>query len=97
MLNIYCVSQIFSTNTYGLNLCKIKKCKTDPNAFMEIVNESNHKQNKLSVDQKRGFYNKLFKEQLDNNAILMDSIHNEGKSVIAERFMKTLKSKIYNK
>ena len=35
-------------------------------------------------------------EWLDNN-ILMYSTHNEGKSVIAERFIKTLKSKIYTK
>ena len=27
----------------------------------------------------------------------MHSTHNEGKSVIAERFIKTLKAKIYNK
>ena len=31
-------------------------------------------------------------EQLDNN-----DVHNEGKSVIAERFIKTLKTKIYKK
>ena len=31
------------------------------------------------------------------NDILMYSTHNEGKSVIAERFIKTLKSKIYEK
>ena len=36
-------------------------------------------------------------EWLDNNHILMNSLHNEDKSVIAERFLKTLKSKIYNK
>ena len=30
-----------------------------------------------------------------NNNILMYSTHNEGKSVIAERFIKTLKTKIY--
>ena len=35
-------------------------------------------------------------EWLDNN-ILMYSTHNEGKSVIAERLIKTLKSKIYTK
>ena len=34
-------------------------------------------------------------EWLDNNGILMYSTHNEGKSVIAERFIKTLKAKIY--
>ena len=36
-------------------------------------------------------------EWLDNNDILMYSTHNENKSVIAERFIKTLKSKIYKK
>ena len=36
-------------------------------------------------------------EWLDNNGILMYSTHNEGKSVIAERFVKTLKAKIYKK
>ena len=30
------------------------------------------------------------------NDIEMDSTHNEGKSVIAERFIRTLKNKIYN-
>ena len=36
-------------------------------------------------------------EWLENNDILMYSTHNEGKSVIAERFIKTLKSKVYKK
>ena len=36
-------------------------------------------------------------EWLDNIDILMYSTHNEGKSVIAEMFIKTLKSKIYKK
>ena len=34
-------------------------------------------------------------EWLDNDGILMYSTHNEGKSAIAERCIKTLKSKIY--
>ena len=34
-------------------------------------------------------------EWLDNNNILMYSTHNEDKSVIAEMFIKTLKSKVY--
>ena len=34
-------------------------------------------------------------EWLDNNDILMYSTHYEGKSVITERFIKTLKAKIY--
>ena len=36
-------------------------------------------------------------EWLDNNDVLMYSTHNEGKSVITERFIKTLKAKIYKK
>ena len=36
-------------------------------------------------------------EQLDKGDILMFSIHNEGKSVIAERFIKTLKVKVYKR
>ena len=38
-------------------------------------------------------------EWLDNNDILMYSIHSQGKSVIGERFVKTLKAniKIYAK
>ena len=36
-------------------------------------------------------------EWLDNNDILIYSTHNEGKSVIAKRFIKTLKYKIYKR
>ena len=35
--------------------------------------------------------------RLDNNDILMYSTHNEGKSVISERFVKTLKPKIFKR
>ena len=55
---------------------------------MEIVNESNCKPKKLWVDQGRELYNKLMPEWVDNNDILMYSTHDEGKSVISERFIK---------
>ena len=35
------------------------------------------------------------KSWLEKNEIEMYSTHNEGKSILAERFMKTLKNKIY--
>ena len=76
---------------------KLLKDKIFLNAFIEIVNESNRKPNKLWVDQGREFYNKLTQEWLDNNDILMYSTHNKSKSVIAEMFMKTLNSKICKK
>ena len=72
------------------------KRKTVLNAFIEIVNESNCKPNKSWVDQGREFI-KLMQEWLDNNDILMYLTHNEGKSVIAERFIETLKAKVYKK
>ena len=64
---------------------------------MEIVNESNCKPKKLWVDQGREPYNKLMPEWVDNNDILMYSTHDEGKSVISERFIKVLKAQIYKK
>ena len=69
MLNIYYVSYMFSLNMHGFKPLKGKKGKTVLNAFIEIVNESNHKPNKLWVDQGREFYNKLMHEWLDNNDI----------------------------
>ena len=35
------------------------------------------------------------KSSLEKNDIEMYSMHNEGKSVVAERFIRTLKNKIY--
>ena len=65
---------------------KDKKGKIILNAFIEIVNEPNCKPNKLWVDQGGEFYSKFMQEWFDSNDILMSSTHNEGKSVITERF-----------
>ena len=42
------------------------------------------------------FYNRSMKSFLQNKDIEMYSTHNEGKSVIAERFIRTLKTKLIN-
>ena len=49
----------------------------------------------LKVDKGSEFYNSSFKKRLKDNDIEMFSIHNEGKTVVAERFIRTLKNKIY--
>ena len=67
---------------------KDRKGKTVLNAFMEIINKSNRKPIKLRIDQ-------LMQEWLHNNDILTYSTHNDGKSVVSEIFIKTLKAKIY--
>ena len=41
------------------------------------------------------FYNRSMKSWLEKNGIEMYLIHNERKSVVAERFTRTLKNKIY--
>ena len=46
------------------------------------------------VDQGSEFYNKSLKDFLKINKIEMYSTYNEGKSVVAERFIRTLKNKI---
>ena len=92
--HLLCVTNVFTKFAWVRPL-KDRKIKTVVNAFIEMVNESNHKPNKLWVDQGREFYNKPIQEWLDNNDILMHSTYNEGKSVIAEKFIKTLKAKNY--
>ena len=51
------------------------------------------KPNKIWVDKGSEFYNNSFKKWLKDNDIEMYSIHNEGKSVVAERYIRTLKNK----
>ena len=53
------------------------------------------KPSKIWVEKGSEFYNSSFKKWLKDNDIEMYSIHNEGKSVVAERFIRTLKNKIY--
>ena len=53
------------------------------------------KPNTIWVDQVGEFYNNVFEKRLSENGINMYSTHNEGKSVVAERFIRTLKNKLY--
>ena len=55
---VLCVIDIFTRYAWVKPL-KDKKDKTVINAFIEIVNESNRKPNKLWIDQGREFHNKL--------------------------------------
>ena len=64
-------------------------------AFQEILKEFNPKPNKIWVDKGREFLNNSFKKWLKDNYIEMYSIHNKVKLVVAERFIRKLKSKIF--
>ena len=58
-----------------------------------LFKKSARKPNKIWVDKGSEFYYSYFKKWLKENNI--EFIHNEGKSVVAERFIRTLKTKIY--
>ena len=65
------------------------------NTFNKIIKQSGRKPNKIWVDQGGEFYNNIFKKWLPDNDIIMYITYNEGKSVVAERFIRTLKNKLY--
>ena len=71
---------------------KNKKCITITNAFQNILDEFNRKPNIVWVHKDSEFYNRSIKSWLKKIAIEMSSIHNEGRSVVAERFIRTLKN-----
>ena len=91
---LLCAIDVFSKYAWVIPL-KDKKGISIVNAFQKILNESERKPNKLWVDKGSEFYNNSFKKWLKDNDIEMYSIHNEGKSVVAERFIRKLKNKIY--
>ena len=64
------------------------------NAFQKIISKEK-KRNKIWVDQGGEFYNNLFKRFLKINNIEMYSTYNEGKSAVAERFIRSLENKIF--
>ena len=59
------------------------------------IDSSNRKPNKIWVDQSGELYTKLFKRFLKKNNIEIYSVRIQGKSVVAERFVRTFKSKIF--
>ena len=91
---LLCVIDLFSKYAFVAPL-KDKKGTSITNAFDKIIKQSGKKANKIWVDQGSEFYNRDFKKWLSSNNIIMYSTYNEGKSVVVERFIRTLKNKLY--
>ena len=91
---LLCVIDIFSKYAWVIPL-KDKKGVSVVNAFQIILIGSNRKPIKTWVHKGSEFYNISFKKWLQDNDIVMYSTNNEGKSVTPERFIRTLKNKIY--
>ena len=83
---LLCVIDIFSKYAWVVPL-KDKKGVTITNPFQKILDDSNRKASKIWVDKGSEFYYSSFKKWLQDNHIELHSIHNEGKSVLAERFI----------
>ena len=89
---LLCVIYIFSKYAWVVPL-KGKKGITIANAFQKIICESNSKPNKIWVVKGSGFYNRSMISLLHDNDTEIYSTHNAAKSVVAERFIRTLKNK----
>ena len=91
---LLCIIDIFSKYAWVVPL-KDKKGASIVNAFQKILDKSGRKPNKIWVDKGSEFYNHSFKKWLKDNDTEMYPIHNEGKYVVAEGFIRILKNKIY--
>ena len=91
---LLCAIDLYSKYAFVVPL-KDKKGISVTNGFNKIIKQSGRKPNKTWVDQGSEFYNHVFKRWLLRNNIIMYSTYNEGKSVVAERFIRTLKNKLY--
>ena len=90
---LLCVIDLFSKYAWVITI-KDKKGTSIVNAFKKIILEGQRKPNKIWGDQGSEFYSQSFKDFLKINNIEVYSTFNEGKSVVAERFIRTLKNKI---
>ena len=91
---LLCAIDLYSKYAFVVPL-KDKKGISVTNGFNKIIKQSGRKPNKLWVDQGSEFYNHVFKRWLSRNNIIMYSTYIEGKSVVAEKFTRTLKNKLY--
>ena len=88
---LFCAIDLFSKYAWVVPL-KDKRRIFIVNAFQKKI--SKRQPNKIWVDQGGDFYIKLLRFLKLNN-IEMYSAYNEGKSVVTERFIRTLKNKIF--
>ena len=93
---LLCVIDIFSKYPWVVPL-KDKKVVSIVTAFQSILKQSNRKPNKIWVDKSSEFYNASLKNGYKIMIFVMYSTHNEGKSVVAERFITISKNVYINK
>ena len=85
---------LFKKNAWVASLDD-KKGITINNAFQKMLDQSKRNPNKIWVDKDSEFWNSTMKSWLQDDDIEVHSTHNVGKSVVAERFIRTVENKIY--
>ena len=87
---ILCIIDVFSKFAWCVPL-KTKSATSILSAVKDIIKSSDRSPEKFWVDQGSEFYNKDFKKWLSDNGMSMYSTYGESKSVVVERFIRTLK------
>ena len=63
--------------------------------FKKVLDKFNCKTNQIWIDKGSEFYNRSVKSWLQDNNIKTYSVCNEGRFIVAERLIRTLKNKIF--
>lgn len=90
---ILCVIDVFSKFAWCVPL-KTKTASSILQSVKDIIHKSHRSPQKFWVDKGSEFYNKDFKDWIKSKNISMYSTYGESKSVVVERFIRTLKTMI---
>ena len=91
---LLCFIDIFSRYVWVVPL-KDETGITITDAPQKMSNESGRKPNKRWVDEGSKYYKKLLRSRLEKTDIEIYPTHDEGKSVVFERFIRDLGNKKY--
>ena len=89
-----CVIDIFTKCAWIIPL-KDERGITINNDFQKVLDESKRKPNIIWIDKGSKSYNRTMKSEIEESEIEMYLTHDEGKSFVAGRFIKTSKNEIH--
>ena len=91
---LLCVIDIFTKCAWIIPL-KDERGITINNDFQKVLDESKRKPNNIWIDKGSKSYNRTMKSEIEESEIEMYLTHDEGKSFVAGRFIKTSKNEIH--
>ena len=91
---LLCVIDIFTKCAWIIPL-KDERGITINDDFQKVLDESKRKPNIIWIDKGSKSYNRTMKSEIEESEIEMYLTHDEGKSFVAGRFIKTSKNEIH--